>query len=257
MLYNGKEEGIKLNLYLQEYRPRKLNKLKTSIMIVVFLGIMCAIVVMASQEEKQREDREEVVSVIANETEEQQVVNTKKVKMPIYTAEAKEKLDGIYQSNGEKRAFLTFDDGPSASVTPLILEVLKQNNIKATFFMLGSKVDANPEIAKRVYEEGHYVANHGYSHVYSKIYKSPENVLTEYEQCNYSISQAIGIPNYTTKLFRFPGGLAGGIYADIKEQAAKILEENGIAHVDWNCLTQDSAGKFTKEELFRVSKRYF
>ena len=58
---------------------------------------------------------------------------------------------------------MTFDDGPSQTVTPVILDTLKKENVKVTFFLLGSRVELNPDIVKREYEEGHYIANHGYA----------------------------------------------------------------------------------------------
>lgn len=114
-------------------------------------------------------------------------------------------IENIYHSE-TKRAFLTFDDGPS-TVTPTILEVLKQENVKASFFVLGSRVEAMPDIIKRIYEEGHYIANHGYSHTYSAIYSSPQAVLDEYNKCNEAVKKAIGKQEYNSHLFRFPGGL--------------------------------------------------
>ena len=114
-------------------------------------------------------------------------------------------IENIYHSE-TKRAFLTFDDGPSA-VTPTILEVLKQENVKASFFVLGSRVEDMPDIIKRIYEEGHYIANHGYSHTYSAIYSSPQAVLDEYNKCNEAVKKAIGKQEYNSHLFRFPGGL--------------------------------------------------
>ena len=114
-------------------------------------------------------------------------------------------MENIYNSE-KKQAFLTFDDGPSV-VTPTILDVLKQENVKASFFVLGSNVQAMPETVKRIYEEGHYIANHGYSHVYSSIYSSPEAVLEEYNKCNDAVKNAINVPEYNSHLFRFPGGL--------------------------------------------------
>lgn len=118
--------------------------------------------------------------------------------------------------------------------------MLKQENVKATFFVLGSRVDAMPEIVKRIYDEGHYIANHGYSHVYSSIYASPQAVLDEYNQCNDSVKNAIGVPEYNSHLFRFPGGLTGGRYADIKLQAKELLSQNDILNIDWNALSGDS-----------------
>lgn len=87
---------------------------------------------------------------------------------------------------------MTFDDGPS-SVTPKILDVLKQENVKATFFVLGSRVEKMPDMVKRMYEEGHYVASHGYSHVYEQIYSSPQFVLDEYNKTSELIKNAIGV----------------------------------------------------------------
>lgn len=134
---------------------------------------------------------------------------------------------------------MTFDDGPS-TVTPTILDILKQENIKATFFVLGSRVEALPETVKRIYKEGHYIANHGYSHTYSAIYASPQAVLDEYNQCNEAVKNAIGVEQYNSHLFRFPGGLPGGKYAEIKNEAKELLEQNDILHIDWNALSGDA-----------------
>ena len=71
-------------------------------------------------------------------------------------------MDTIYKSD-TKRVFLTFDDGPSP-VTSKILDILKQENVKATFFILGSNVDSRKDVVKRMYEEGHLIGNHTYTH---------------------------------------------------------------------------------------------
>ena len=147
-------------------------------------------------------------------------------------------MNHIYSSD-TKRAFLTFDDGPSSN-TPQILDILNEKGIKATFFVLGSNVEKNPDMVKRMYDEGHFIANHGYSHVYEAIYQSPQAVLDEYNKCNQVVRDAIGEQEYNSHLFRFPGGLVGGKYADIKNQANDLLLQNNIVHVDWNALNGDS-----------------
>ena len=159
-------------------------------------------------------------------------------------------ISNIYCSE-EKVAYLTFDDGPSESVTPLILDVLKNNNIKATFFVLGSRVELSPELVKRAYDEGHYIANHGYSHVYKQIYASPESILAEYTQTNDAIRVAIGEPEYQSHLLRFPGGSRGSAYEDVIQQSIELLKTNGITYLDWNALTGDSEGKKTKEAMLQ------
>lgn len=173
--------------------------------------------------------------------------------LPNYTEQAKEKMKNIYHSS-EKVVYLTFDDGPSKSVTPLILDLLKQENIKATFFVLGSRAELNPDILKREYEEGHYIANHGYSHIYKDIYNSPQSVLDEYTKTQNVIKNVLQI-EYEGHLFRFPGGATGGKYKDIKNEAKILLENNNISYIDWNALSQDSAGAKTKEALVENVKK--
>ena len=152
-----------------------------------------------------------------------------------------ERVSHIYNSD-YKRVFLTFDDGPSKSVTIPILDILKQNNVKATFFVLGSNAERYPEIVKRAYQEGHYIANHSFTHVYSNIYSSPQAVLDEYNRTETAIKNAIGDQTYNSRVFRFPGGTSGGKYANIKAEAVNLLNQNNVAHLDWNALTADAAG---------------
>lgn len=168
--------------------------------------------------------------------------------LPQLTDEGRANLANIYHSE-TKRVFLTFDDGPSKTVTPQVLDTLKSEKIKATFFLLGSRVELEPDIVKREYEEGHYLASHGYSHVYSQIYASPQSVLDEYNKCISAIRNAIGQPEYNPHLFRYPGGYWGGKYASVKKEALQLLEQNDILHIDWNALTSDAAGAKTTEEF--------
>lgn len=164
------------------------------------------------------------------------------------------KVENIYNGEDGKRVFLTFDDGPSTEVTPKILDILKKYNIKATFFVLGNRVKANPDLVKREYEEGHYIANHGYSHKYSKIYESANSVLEEYNKTEVEIRKVLGNEGYSSYLFRFPGGSKGGPYEKIKKEARKKLKENGIAYIDWSALTYDAEGANTKEEILKNLK---
>lgn len=182
------------------------------------------------------------------------------LKLPIYSEDAQKRINNIYNSNDEEKiAYLTFDDGPSSNITPQILQTLKDENIKATFFVLGSRVETNPELVKQEYEAGHYIANHGYSHDYNKVYASEKAILDEYNRTETSIKKAIGNENYSSHLFRFPGGSQGGKYAKIKNSAKTLLAENNIAYINWNCLTNDAVGKPTAEsvvsDLKETSKR--
>lgn len=170
--------------------------------------------------------------------------------LPQFNENGYNEVRDIYFSE-EKQVYLTFDDGPSKSVTPQILDILKENDVKATFFVLGARVDLYPETLKRAFEEGHYIANHGYSHKYSKIYENKDTVFQEYVECENSIRNAIGNPDFNSYLFRFPGGSSGGKYEDIKAEAREHFRNYGIAYTNWNCLTGDAEGKDTKEECIQ------
>lgn len=165
------------------------------------------------------------------------------------TSKGIENINNIYNSD-EKRAFLTFDDGPSQTITPRILEILKSEDVKASFFVLGSRVKLYPELVKQEYDEGHYIANHGYSHVYSEIYSSVQAVLDEYIETQDAIRDALEMQEYNSYIFRFPGGSNGGKYSNLKNQAKEYLEENNIAYVDWNALNSDATGvDLTEDEM--------
>lgn len=155
----------------------------------------------------------------------------------------------------EKIAYLTFDDGPTVSVTPKILDILKDENIKATFFVIGKNVDAHPEIVKRAYEEGHYIANHGYDHNNTNLYKSPESFMEEVQKTDLAIGNAIGINNYCAKVFRFPNGYMSPTNKAKKKEAVALLEANNYTYIDWNCLNNDSVQKCTNEQLLASLKK--
>lgn len=182
---------------------------------------------------------EEKANQIEQEKEEQKKISN--IEQPL-TPEQINNVLNIY-ANEEKRVFLTFDDGPSNNVTPLILDVLKENNVKATFFVLGNRVRAYSSLINRIYNEGHYIANHGYSHKYSELYASIENAFNEYNMTEQALKEVLKNPNFRTQVFRFPGGVNGGKYHDIKQEISKKLVENSIAYLDWNALTNDAAEK--------------
>lgn len=167
---------------------------------------------------------------------------------PQYSEEIAKKVVDVYFEE-TKKVYLTFDDGPSGR-TQEVLDILDKYDVKATFFVLGSNVERNPETTKRIYDSGHFIASHGFTHKYSEIYSSPENVLNEYNQSLAAIRSAIGVQSYNPHLFRFPGGSSGGPYNDVKQEAIGLLKDNEITYTNWNCLTGDSAGSTTIEQMW-------
>lgn len=102
----------------------------------------------------------------------------------------KEKFLSLSKSK-QKIAYLTFDDGPTLKATPKILDILKEENVVATFFVVGKHVKENPELVKRAYDEGHFIANHGYNHNNSKLYKNDDSFINEIKNTDIEIGNAI------------------------------------------------------------------
>lgn len=147
-------------------------------------------------------------------------------------------MDNVYIYDYDKKCYLTFDDGPS-SVTPIILDVLNQYKVKATFFVTGDRAKANPELIKSIHKGGHTIGNHSYSHDYASVYDSKESFIKEVKNCRDAVDNALG-EKYDNLVFRFPGG-----YTSLTDESTKLsyrnaLKELGYKYIDWSCLTGDS-----------------
>ncbi|WP_242946795.1 polysaccharide deacetylase family protein [Clostridium haemolyticum] len=79
----------------------------------------------------------------------------------------------------KKKVYLTFDDGPTSKVTLDILDVLKEHNVKATFFVVGKEIQNRETVLKKIYNEGHSIGLHTYSHSFKKIYKNDDSFVKE------------------------------------------------------------------------------
>lgn len=132
-----------------------------------------------------------------------------------------------------KVAYLTFDDGPSRTVTPRVLKILDDYNVKATFFIIGEFAERNKDLIRQAYKKGHIIANHTYSHQYKKIYASPTALVNELNKTDKILKSIIA--EYNTRVMRFPGGSIG------KSKAFKdAITKAGYRSVDWNALTGDA-----------------
>ena len=249
-LFHKKDQYKGYNIYsMKKYVDKKRIIFTTIIviLIIITLGFIIYYSVDTTIRLKNAKRFEQkLIEYESSQEELQKQEKERQAKIPKLTDEGKQNIKGIYKSE-TKRVFLTFDDGPSVN-TADVLDILKSNDIKATFFVLGTQVEKMPEMVKRAYQEGHYIANHGYSHQYSQIYSSPETVLQEFNQCNSAVEKAIDVPEYNSHLFRFPGGSVGGKYANLKAEAVTLLEQNNIMHVDWNALTGDAEKSSPDEE---------
>lgn len=139
-----------------------------------------------------------------------------------------------------KIGYLTFDDGPSKN-TEKILEILKKENIKATFFVVGYKENENTVI-KKIYEEGHSLGNHTFSHRYDVIYSSVDAFMSDIKRQEDLIFNLTGV---RPKIIRFPGGSKNSVSLKegskgIMDEIKKKLKEEGYHYIDWNVVTGDA-----------------
>jgi peptidoglycan/xylan/chitin deacetylase (PgdA/CDA1 family) len=128
------------------------------------------------------------------------------------------------------RIAITFDDGPSPGVTNIVLQELEKRNLKATFFMIGSKVDRFPSLAKEVVDAGHEVANHSYTH--PALSSLPDDrVRWELAKCQEAIHNATG---KTPVWFRPP-------YGAFRPNQGHLAREAGLGIAIWSVDPRDWA----------------
>lgn len=164
-------------------------------------------------------------------------------------------LDNVYLYDKEKKCYLTFDDGPS-EITPQILDVLKQYKVKATFFVKGLNAAVYPQTVKMIYDAGHSIGNHTYSHDYNSVYaETKEGFQNEVTACRDAIDKAIG-KKYDNLLFRFPGGYTSLTNETTKKLYRDSLKELGYKYIDWSCLTGDSNMENPTEDYIMETLRY-
>lgn len=155
----------------------------------------------------------------------------------------------VFYANGDgkkKQISLTFDDGPGIN-TPEILKILKEKNVKATFFIYGNSVNGNKDIVKAVYDSDNEIANHTYSHVNFFKYKKDDiedKIKSEIIKTENLIKEITG---YKTKLLRMPHGFS-------RPPSKKVAKELGYTMVNWS-FGCDWNTKLTQEQMYELYKK--
>lgn len=151
-------------------------------------------------------------------------------------------------STKPKIIYLTFDDGPSP-LTGKFLDVLDKYNVKGTFFLVGNQITENAEVVKRIYDEGHSIGLHTYTHNYKAIYPNRNTFLKEMSQCQDEIYNLTGSrPN----IIRFPGGSR----KRLDETFLNQLHSLNYKVFDWNAYTSDGIDyRLPPERLYNEATR--
>jgi peptidoglycan/xylan/chitin deacetylase (PgdA/CDA1 family) len=141
-------------------------------------------------------------------------------------------------SENKKTAFLTFDDGPIPEATPLVLDILKQYNAKATFFCVGDNVKKYPDIFQRIINEGHAIGNHTHNHI-----DGWKNSVKEYADNIKTCAEVVD-----SKLFRPP-------YGRITLKQFRRLKKD-YRMIFWDVLSMDYDLEISAEKCLDLVKKY-
>jgi peptidoglycan-N-acetylglucosamine deacetylase len=139
--------------------------------------------------------------------------------------------------NNENKIYLTFDDGPTPDVTEWVLAELKKNQAKATFFCIGKNIKNNPELFKKIIEDGHIVGNHTYNHL-NGWRTNTDDYLSNSSFCQSTIYNLQSVKH---KLFRPP-------YGKLKRSQSKKLRQLGYKIIMWDVLSADFDQNITPEK---------
>jgi peptidoglycan/xylan/chitin deacetylase (PgdA/CDA1 family) len=139
---------------------------------------------------------------------------------------------------------LTFDDGPNAAWTPRLLDILARNNVRATFFLVGSRAQAEPALVRRIVEAGHLIGNHSWSHLNLAL-AAASRVREELTRTSRTLEQIAGAP---VKYFRPP-------YGARRPYVLRTARSLGMVPVLWNAMTSDWSEPSTEKIVERLTRR--
>ena len=130
--------------------------------------------------------------------------------------------------NSDKKIFLTFDDGPIPEITEWVLDILKSEEIKATFFCIGDNIKKHPEVYKRILAEGHQTGNHTFNHLNGWKTKT-NHYIDNFKLCE---TECLKLNSEHSFLFRPP-------YGKIKPSQTKAIRNLGYKIIMWDVLSYD------------------
>lgn len=144
-----------------------------------------------------------------------------------------------------KVIYLTFDDGPSTIVSNKILDILKEEKVKATFFVVGYKINGREQVIKRMYDEGHSIGLHTYTHKYRQIYSTDKAFIEEMDKTASEVEKIVG---FSPVVIRFPSGSKKHLSKDLLEK----LHAKDYKIYDWNLSLSDGIDYNTSpDKLYR------
>ena len=250
------ENGLKQELD----RRKRINRIKSIIVSFVGIWMLASVILCATLFVKVIHLENNLNKVLQNMPQVEQVENEETKNSPDADTGknveyGKQDQTGQDDANkkkaddGEKlKVYLTFDDGPSTN-TQQILDILKQYNVKATFFVIGKTDDLSKEMYKKIVEEGHTLGMHSYSHKYSVIYDSMSAFEQDFNQIHDYLKEVTGVD---CQYYRFPGGSSNQVSNSDMREFIRYLNDRGITYYDWNVSSGDATSQaYTADELIQ------
>lgn len=249
-------------------RRRRVNRIKSSIIVFTGIWMLASVILCVTLFIKVIHLENTLTEISANLPQVEQVKNVEKQNLPKTEESGSVKYDTIdgkpddsqtlaedetnegnlAQAGERSKVYLTFDDGPSDN-TQAILDILKQYNVKATFFVTGKNDDLSREMYQKIVAEGHTLGMHSYSHKYSVLYDSMESFEQDYAQIHDYLYEVTGVD---CKYYRFPGGSSNRVSNSDMTQFIRYLNDKGVTYFDWNVSSGDATSQaYTADELIQ------
>jgi peptidoglycan/xylan/chitin deacetylase (PgdA/CDA1 family) len=154
-------------------------------------------------------------------------------------------LKTISSANTTRRQIaISFDDGPAPLYTPQILQILKAHRVEAAFFCIGKRITENEELLKQVYDEGHLIGNHSYSHDLWFDLFSAQRMNLDLQMMNEAMQKVTGVK---PRLFRPPYGVTN-------PNLKKAIEKNSFIPIGWSVRSMDTVAKDAQKLLAKVTR---
>lgn len=260
----------------EEHRRKRVKRIKHMIVAAVFLlliipTVCCFLMLIkvnrlekqveslvemhdkeyqAYQEEKEDQIKDGTQIIHAAEVEDEPAMaDVSETEEPVSEEATEEVLtpeELLERSTEKKKVYLTFDDGPS-QYSDELLDILKEYNVKATFFVVGRTDEESKRIYKRIVDEGHTLAMHSYTHKYEQIYKNLDSFKKDVEKLSDLLYKTTGV---RPKYYRFPGGSSNQVSKVSIKKCISYLNQEKITYFDWNAVNGDATGKnYTEKQM--------
>lgn len=264
------------NIDVKRKQKRKIKRRKSFFVHIslIVLVILCVLTIKVSFEKTKIKTNSYLSNKVTKSGQKHKAYNSQKsnikkdnvkndsVVLKNQISDSGTKAEDAFNEDGKKTAYLTFDDGPSTTVTPQILDALKANGVHATFFLVGSAIEKTHtagDLVRRIYDEGNAIGNHTYTHNirYDHNTVDVDSFMNELDRTENVIKNILG-PTFFTRVIRMPGGRMSRVhYKDPNlPKLDEAFKQNNMVSIDWNAYDFDAEGKRKyADELFQNVKR--